>query len=307
MYEDVYYFANDSYAEYFKGWGGWEYLPPNRNHAFEVQAAGISYCDESYQIYRPNSKLSTIEYIIEGKGYVTHGTQKFTAKKGDVYILHSGYDHKYHSDKDDPWIKIWFNIQGPLVNNIISAYKLELVNHIVDCDIYDLMKEFLNVVKQRKSQKETFDDCAITYLKIIQEISKINQSRNIQDDSIAFRLYELINYCTDYSKNLNDILVDVNCSKEHAIREFKKAYNITPYKYIMQQRMFSAQKMLLNTNLSVNQIADKLNFNDSHYFSAFFKEYTGLSPSAFRKAKTHLISGGGQKTWFLISDSVCAA
>ncbi len=307
MHEDVYYFANDSYAEYFKGWGGWEYLPPNRNHAFEVQAAGVSYCDESYQIHRKNTKLTTIEYIIEGKGYVTHGTQKFTAKKGDVYILHSGYDHKYNSDKDDPWIKIWFNIQGPLINNIISAYKLELVNHIENCDIYDLMKEFLDIVKQKKSQKETFNDCAVTFLKIIQKISKINNSLNTQNDSIAFRLYELINDCTDYSKNLNDILVNINCSKEHAIREFKKAYNITPYKYIMQQRMFSAQKMLLNTNLSVNQIADKLNFNDSHYFSAFFKEYTGLSPSTFRKAKSAPDFGGGKKYTNLMFSDVCAA
>ena len=41
--------------------------------------------------------------------------------------------------------------------------------------------------------------------------------------------------------------------------------------------------MLLNTNLSVKQIANHLSFADEYYFSNVFKQKVGLSPTAYRK------------------------
>ena len=286
MYEDIYYFSNTDYCKHFKSWPNLIYEPPSSEHPFSIQAVGISYCDENYKIECQSGDVTVIEYIIKGKGYVIEDTQSFIAKKGDVYILKKGNYRKYYSDSDDPWTKIWINLHGSVVPNLISAYHLDLVSHIPGCDVQALMCEFYDIAKQRKSQTETFNECALIFLKILQKISGILYERNSGNNSIAFKLYEAINDCTDYSKNLNEILQSVNCSKEHAIREFKKAYGLTPYKYIMQQRMFSATQMLKNTNLSVSQIAEKLNFNDPHYFSSFFKDYTGLSPLKYRFKET---------------------
>ena len=41
--------------------------------------------------------------------------------------------------------------------------------------------------------------------------------------------------------------------------------------------------MLLQTELTISEIAAKLHFNDNSYFCRFFKRHTGESPQEFRK------------------------
>lgn len=64
---------------------------------------------------------------------------------------------------------------------------------------------------------------------------------------------------------------------------FKKAYNRTPVE--MKQEIFCerASELLITTNLSVEEISDKLNFSSSSYFRKVFKKYTGKTPLQVRK------------------------
>ena len=41
--------------------------------------------------------------------------------------------------------------------------------------------------------------------------------------------------------------------------------------------------MLLDTTLSINEIAYNLSFTDAQYFSNYFKKHTGIPPSKYRK------------------------
>ncbi|UFJ39504.1 helix-turn-helix domain-containing protein [Brevibacillus humidisoli] len=50
-------------------------------------------------------------------------------------------------------------------------------------------------------------------------------------------------------------------------------------------RLKEAQRLLLETNLSVQEIADKSGFVNANYFSRIFKEKTGTSPRSFRNRK----------------------
>ena len=92
---------------------------------FSVSLAGISYCDGSYRIKRNKSDTFVIEYVIEGSGTVIYDDRRFYPKKGDVYMLRAGHSHDYFSDADTPWIKIWFNAAGTLIEALTDAYGLE--------------------------------------------------------------------------------------------------------------------------------------------------------------------------------------
>lgn len=47
--------------------------------------------------------------------------------------------------------------------------------------------------------------------------------------------------------------------------------------------MEEASKRLLNTNMSETEIASAIGFQNIYYFSTVFKQYTGLSPSQYRR------------------------
>ncbi len=71
-------------------------------------------------------------------------------------------------------------------------------------------------------------------------------------------------------------------SKFHFIRLFKNCYGITPHQYLTEKRIKFA-KELLGSNQTVIETCYRIGFHSPNSFTAFFRKYTGLSPSEFRK------------------------
>jgi AraC-like DNA-binding protein len=64
----------------------------------------------------------------------------------------------------------------------------------------------------------------------------------------------------------------------------RQALNKTPSLMIQERIILEAQRLLLHSNLNVNQIGYRLGFDDPSYFIKYFKKHTQVSPSAFRKS-----------------------
>ena len=54
--------------------------------------------------------------------------------------------------------------------------------------------------------------------------------------------------------------------------------------YIRRQRIDTAKTLLQYTSFSCLEIAEYLCFSSDSHFSRVFREYTGLTPTAYRKA-----------------------
>lgn len=63
---------------------------------------------------------------------------------------------------------------------------------------------------------------------------------------------------------------------------FKKELGINFSKYLNSVRIKEAQLLLLNTNLNVSEIAEKVGYSSSGYFYKKFKKECGLSPTEYR-------------------------
>ena len=64
---------------------------------------------------------------------------------------------------------------------------------------------------------------------------------------------------------------------------FKEYTGVAPAMYQQELRLQRAKEMLSTTNLSIKEIAYRLNFDSPDYFSAKFKIKTGRKPSDFRR------------------------
>lgn len=60
--------------------------------------------------------------------------------------------------------------------------------------------------------------------------------------------------------------------------------NKTPLQVIQERVVLEAQRLLVHSNLNVNQIAYRLGFDDPSYFVKYFKKQTQTAPSDFRKS-----------------------
>lgn len=68
-------------------------------------------------------------------------------------------------------------------------------------------------------------------------------------------------------------------------RLFKKETGASVSNWIKTQRIQRAEELLKNTNLSIDEINEKLHFGSREYFSSSFHKETGMSPTEFRKQK----------------------
>jgi AraC-like DNA-binding protein len=73
-------------------------------------------------------------------------------------------------------------------------------------------------------------------------------------------------------------------NEDYFIRRFKECMSQTPGDYIREQRVKLAAQQLLFSPNSIEQIAAASGFGSRFYLSRVFKNVTGLSPAAYRKA-----------------------
>ena len=96
-----------------------------------------------------------------------------------------------------------------------------------------------------------------------------------------------INYINAHLHEKIDISAladEVYLSHTGLIWKFKKELNTTPSDYLIAARMQHAKMLLLENNISVSEIAEQCGYANVYYFSNAFRNYTGKSPSDFRKA-----------------------
>lgn len=106
---------------------------------------------------------------------------------------------------------------------------------------------------------------------IIHSLSNLIESNFTHERSIGFYTFSL----NISEKHLNDI----------CLRHFKSGL-----KSILQERvMQESRRLLLFSELSISQIAYKLNFEDDSYFNKVFRKRIGLTPKKFREMHKKLL------------------
>lgn len=64
---------------------------------------------------------------------------------------------------------------------------------------------------------------------------------------------------------------------------FKREIGMSPNRLLMSLRMQQAKHLLLTTQLSIKEIADRMGYADPHHFTAVFTRQVGLAPLHWRR------------------------
>lgn len=81
---------------------------------------------------------------------------------------------------------------------------------------------------------------------------------------------------------VEDVLQHVSISRTLLERRFREQFDHSPYEAIQSIRHRTAEQLLLGTQLSISEVAERSGYYSAEYFSAAFKRRTGTSPRAFR-------------------------
>lgn len=89
--------------------------------------------------------------------------------------------------------------------------------------------------------------------------------------------------CSNPNLSIQYICDKINLSSSHASFLFKNATGETINQHIQNIRIQQAEKLLINSQLKITDIALKCGFPDSNYFTKLFRKKTGFLPSKYRE------------------------
>jgi len=82
---------------------------------------------------------------------------------------------------------------------------------------------------------------------------------------------------------ISDLAALAGLSHYHFIRSFKDTVGLTPYQYVLSERIRRARGLLSKPDLSLGDVALAAGFSDASQLNRVFRKFVGVTPTAFRR------------------------
>lgn len=166
---------------------------------------------------------------------------------------------------------------GTGIDNILDKYIAQMKQELENEDSFgkelilkNYLQSFLIQIQRRKNEFEKSADASFPIMD--EKRMQLVKFANLIDENYKKR-YSVTEYARLLhisSRSLSDLT--------------QQQLNKTPSQMIQERIILEAQRLLLYSNLNINQVGYRLGFDDASYFVKYFKKYTGVSPSEFKKS-----------------------
>lgn len=230
--------------------------------------------------------------VDSGELYVSCGGHDLCAKKGDIVVVNCEQTHSgYTNASSVEYRAFMFELSG-LSNSIVenNDYFEPLMRGRMTFKYY-FRDEFLNdIFDEMSSEKRRGDVAFPIYLKsyiylLLGRLCRCHTENKfvaVADDKNLYEILEYIENHFDKEISVKELSARFGYTEAYLCRKFKKATGLSPAKYIVTLRLEKAEKLLLSTESSCEEIANICGFHDRNYFSRCFSAAYGMTPTKRR-------------------------
>ena len=267
----------------------------------------LAFYDDNCQIFKAiythwHEEMEII-YITRGKGFVRLNDELVQIETGDIILIGKETIHYIQSDKDDIlyFKSLVFNL------NIIYSYlgdacQVELVDPLMNnkFEIKSVLKKenkrysqflkiYLNIIEVYcRKEKYFYIKIKGLFFELFYEMFKADVIRNV--DISKTRKTSKMKVILDYIDNhycenmtINNLAQMMHYNEYYFMKIFKQYTGKTFISYINEIRIEKSKYLILNTDLSITEIATKVGFNNTSYYIKKFQHLQGITPHKFRK------------------------
>jgi AraC family transcriptional regulator len=156
-----------------------------------------------------------------------------------------------------------------------------------DDPIWQLVKLLSDVVNDHDPTTQLYGDGITNAILARLLTTTIEPSRKIktlapwQTQLVTEYLYEHLPKHVE----LPELAALINLSPSHFSRAFKASTGMAPYRWQLDARIRQAQVRLINTNDSLQEVAEATGFADAVHFGRTFRRLVGATPGAWRQER----------------------
>lgn len=248
-------------------------------------AAGYYPHATGHSMRRRQHTNNLLAYCAEGCGTLLTEAGNWPIRAGDLMMLPADTAHSYAAEPAKPWSLYWVHYEGKLS----EAYTqfLGLSQPIAPIGIQPrLFADFeaLFALRGAGLNERAFVHAASVLKAMLTDIAILiaahgsSRGTRIDLDLIQQTMHRRL----DRDLNLDDLAQAANLSKFHFVRKFKQLTGHAPIQHFIHLKMQHACQLLDTTQEPVKRIANRVGYNDPHYFSRLFKRVIGISPQQYR-------------------------
>lgn len=208
---------------------------------------------------------------------------KIHAKRGDILYIPSEvlYHSIFHVPKDkalSSTVTINFRLFDSNQEEVLLNNHIVLLNNKVNRH----MNEDLENIHKCTTNPIEHDRTRINYLyfSILYYATRVRLSSS--NSEAIKKAVQAIENEWNLNEKMEKYAALCNMSPSYFYQEFRKLTGMSPAKYRNHIRINVAKSDLLNTDMTIKRIAEKVGFDDVFYFSRIFRNITGMSPTAFK-------------------------
>lgn len=226
-----------------------------------------------------------VQYTISGYGIYETEDITYSLENNTGFITCVPNDCKYYlpADNNNHWEYIYIHFGGSLAKQFYEEI-LKITGNIFTLPISNpaiqlLLTEYK--LLECGKQYERFEAGAFLYTFLTTLLREISSPSSSYSHVTAAKSWINSNYASDTS--LAELCEMLQVSQSHLSRSFRKETGLSPIEYLSIVRLEHSIKLLVTTNLSINEIATLCGFSNSNYFSKVFRKKFGYTPSDYRK------------------------
>ncbi len=177
------------------------------------------------------------------------------------------------------------------LNKQICLLFFAIIRNCRTVNIHDNINQIIYIIEQIKAEVESYkgelndimiEALTLQLLLIIYRYlnDSINLNSNISDivNSIQYS-FENMPY---QQYTLENLAKKYNVSPSYLSHKFKELTDFSVMDYLRACRIAAAKNHLINSSMSISEVAERCGFTDLSNFSRIFKSVTGKTPSCFR-------------------------
>ncbi len=228
-----------------------------------------------------------IVYITAGEGWFEDSLHsKRQIQAGDIFILFPGIKHAYSPSKETGWQEYWVGFSGDHAMRLYENGLLDPKESLQHIGINrELMADYEQIVQLCREQTPGFQirlgALVMQLLAHIHTTTAKAQTSNIDSETVR-TARSIMMLHLEAGIEVEELALQAGVSYNHLLEIFRKYTGLTPYNYFLQLRIHYAKKLLQEKEISVKEVAARMNFENQYYFSRLFKRKTGYSPTQWR-------------------------
>ena len=264
---------------------GYEEIAPGEDYPTKGHADGYYFNVEKGRTLNEYQLL----YNPEGEGiFRTAHCPEIRLKPGDMFLLFPGEWHTYHPLSHTGWKSHWIGFKGRNMDDRVRAGFLSPEKPVYHVGYSSVIEELYRSAYEQAVEEAAYSQQVMAGLvnhligKMYSLERNIELGKNQQQVDMINRARLRIRQALESDLTIQRVAEEMGVSYSNFRKLFKEFTGLSPATYQQELRLLRAKELLSTTDLTVKEIAYRLNFESPDYFSAKFKAKMGCKPSEIK-------------------------